>query len=216
MSSIPPVSSEDSQTSRLLDLHVASFVNSLRAAGYAESSVVKRQSAAKVFVRWTRDEQVAAAELDDPQVTAFLKRTPERTKDQGRLERAALGLFVHHLREEGEVLPPPKRDDASPVAAMKAHYVDFLRNERGLTAQSINVYSPFVEDFLTEWVKRTGAGSAGGWDAQFVDEFLLDHARDRSSEYTRLLATTLRSFLHFLFLRGETATSDMLTGLFAS
>jgi site-specific recombinase XerD len=89
---------------------------------------------------------------------------------------------------------------------IKTHYVDFLRNERGLTERSIYVYSPFIQEFLTEWVDRTGSGSPEAWDAQFVDEFLLHHARDRSSEYTRLLATTLRSFLRFLYLRGETAT----------
>lgn len=206
MSSIPPVPSEDSQTSGLLDLHVASFINSLRAAGYAESSVVKRQSVAKVFVRWMRDEQVAVADLDESHMTAFLKRMPERAKDRMALERAALRLFLRHLRDEGEVPPPPNRDDSSPVAAIKTHYVDFLRNERGLTEQSIYVYSPFIQGFLTEWVERTGSGSPEAWDAQFVDDFLLQHTRDRSSEYTRLLATTLRSFLRFLYLRGETAT----------
>ena len=140
MSSIPPVSSEDSQTSRLLDLHVASFVNSLRAAGYAESSVVKRQNAAKVFVRWTRDEQVAITDLDESHVAAFLMLMPERAKDRMALEGAALRLFLRHLRDEGEVPPPPNRDDSSPVAAIKTHYVDFMRNERGLTEQSIYVY----------------------------------------------------------------------------
>ncbi|MCP4902746.1 MAG: integrase, partial [bacterium] len=205
MSSIPPVPSEDRQTSGLLGLHVASFVNGLRAAGYAESSVVKRQSVAKAFVRWTRDEQVAITDWDESHVATFLKRMPERTKDRIALEGTALRLFLRHLRDEGEV-PPPNRDDSSPVAAIKAHYVDFLRHERGLTARSIYVYSPFIQEFLTEWVERTGSGSPEAWDAQFVDDFLLQHTRDRSSEYTRLLATTLRSFLRFLYLRGETAT----------
>jgi site-specific recombinase XerD len=131
---------------------------------------------------------------------------PERAKDQRALEGAALRLYLRHLRDEGEVPPPPKRDDSSPVAAIKARYVDFLRHERGLTEQSIKVYSPLIEDFLTAWVDRTGSGSAGAWEVQFVVDFLLHHARDRSSEYTRLLAATLRSFLRFLFLRGETAT----------
>ena len=206
MSSIPPVPSEDSQASGLLDLRVASFVNDLRAAGYAESSVVKRQSVAKAFVRWTRDEQVAITDLDESHVASFLMRMPKPAKDRMALEGTALRLFLRHLRDEGEVPPPPKRDDSSPVAAIKAHYVNFLRNERRLTERSIYVYSPFIQEFLTEWGDRTGSGSAGAWNAQFVDDFLLHHARDRSSECRRLLATPLRSFLRFLSLRGETAT----------
>lgn len=206
MSSIPPIPCKDRQASGLLDLHVASFIDSLRAAGYAEHSVVKRQSVAKVLVRWTRDEQIAVADFDESHVAAFLKRVPERAKHRMALERAALQLFLQHLRDEGEVPPPPKQDDSSPVAVIKTHYADFLRNERGLTERSINVYLPYIQDFLAEWADRTESGALGAWDAQFVDDFLLHHARDRSSEYTRLLATTLRSFLRFLYLRGETAT----------
>lgn len=206
MSSIPPIPSKGRQASCLLDPHIASFTNGLRAAGYAEISVAKRQCVAKAFVHWTRDEQVAAADLDESHAAAFLKRMPERAKDQMKLERAALRLFLRHLRDEGDVPPPPQRDDSSPVAAIKAHYVNFLRNERGLTERSIYVYSPFIQEFLTEWVDRTGSGSPEAWNAQFVDDFLLHHAHDRSSEYTRLLATTLRSFLRFLYLRGDTAT----------
>jgi len=205
MSSIPPIPLEDHQASGLLDIHVVSFVHSLRAAGYAERSVVKRQSVAKVFVRWARDEQVTVADLDESHIAGFLKRLPKREKDQMALERAALRLFLRHLRDEGEVPPPPKRDDSSTVAAIETQYMDFLRNERGLTEQSIYVYSPFIRDFLAEWADRADSGSPGAWDAQFVDDFLLHHAHDRSSEYTRLLATTLRSFLRFLHLRGETA-----------
>ena len=205
MSSTPPVPSADPQASCLLDLHVASFVSCLRTAGYAERSVSKRQSVAKAFVHWTRDEQVAITDLDESDVVAFLMRMPAPAKNRKALEGATLRLFLRHLRDEGEV-PPPKPDDSSPVAAIKAHYLDFLRNERGLTERSINVYSPFIQDFLSEWVDRTSSGPPGAWNPQFVDNFLLHHARDQSSEYNRLLATTLRSFLRFLYLRGETAT----------
>ena len=205
MLSIPSIPSEDHPPSGLLDPHVGSFVNCLRTAGYAERSVVKRQRVAKAFVHWTRDAKVAVADLGESHVAAFLKRMPGQADDRMALEGAALRLFLRHLREEGEVLPPPKQDDSSPVPAIKAHYVDYLRNARGLTEQSINIYSPFIRDFLTAWVDRTGSGSPGAWDAQFVDDFLRHHARDRSSEYTRLLATALRSFLRYLYLRGETA-----------
>ena len=42
-------------------------------------------------------------------------------------------------------------------------------------------------------------------DALNVQQYLLDHVRGRSSEHWRLLATALRSFLRFLFLRGQTS-----------
>ncbi len=205
MSLIHPIPSDHRQTLGLLDLHVSSFINDLCAAGYAERSMVKRQRVAKAFVRWTRDEQVEVMELDESHVAAFLKRMPERAKDQIALERATLRLFLRHLRDVGEIPPPPKRHDSSPVTTIKELYLDFLRHERGLTEQSINVYSPFIQDFLCEWMNRTDSGTAKAWDVKFVDDFLRRHTRNRSSEYTRLLATALRSFLRFLYLRGETA-----------
>jgi site-specific recombinase XerD len=44
------------------------------------------------------------------------------------------------------------------------------------------------------------------FDAATIQRFLVDHTRNRSSEYARLLATALRSFFRFLFLRGYRST----------
>jgi site-specific recombinase XerD len=81
-----------------------------------------------------------------------------------------------------------------------------LRNERGLTARSIEVYAPRVREFLSAWEAALGSLSLPGLNAQLVRDFLLDRSRgrDHSSESVRLSATALRSLLHFLFLRGET------------
>lgn len=46
---------------------------------------------------------------------------------------------------------------------------------------------------------------SGGFDARLVRDCLLERIRPRSSEYARLLAAALRSFLRFLYLRGDTA-----------
>lgn len=99
---------------------------------------------------------------------------------------------------------PTPRIDSSPVGEFQRQYVHYLRNERGLTENSIRVYSPYIHDFLTELVASSGSASPGELDAVTVQDFLLDRIRNRSSEYSRLLATALRSFLSFLFLRGET------------
>lgn len=206
MSSESSIPWEACSTPGLLDLHVESFVNYLRAAGYAQCSVRRRRCIAESFARWTREKSLALADFDESHVAAFLTRSARKSTHRVSLERAALGLFLRHLRDEGNVPPAPARVDSSMAGELKQRYVDFLRNERGLTQTSICVYLPFIHDFLTDRVARIGIASPRTLDAVAVRDFLLRRIRGRSGEYTRLLATALRSFLRFIYLREETAT----------
>jgi site-specific recombinase XerD len=122
-----------------------------------------------------------------------------------RFELAVLRPFLEYLRLEAQVPTPPPRIDSSPAADLHRCYVNYLRNERGLAENSICVYSPYIHDFLITLMDRSGSASPEGLDALTVQEFLLARVRDRSSEWSRLLATALRSFLRFLYARGETA-----------
>ena len=211
MSSNSPIPSEARQASGLRGLHIESFVDHIRAAGYAECTVRKKRRVVDSFARWTRDKQVAVIALDESHVAAFVKRSPRGSKERVALERVALRLFLRHLRAEGEVPLPPPQADASPIDESKQRYVNYLRNERGLAERSIGVYLPFIHDFLTERVNRVGSVSLGALDAPTVRDFLLQRVPDRPSEYTRLLATALRSYLRFIYLRGETATDLSLS-----
>jgi integrase/recombinase XerD len=188
----------------LQDAQVASFVNQLRVSGYAERTIRKRRSVATAFARWAKRKKLALADLDESQVTKFLGRSHRPSKHRIALERASVRLFLRHLRPDAE-RPDPPAQATSPLADELARYVSYLRTERGLAENSILVYSPFIKNFLTDRVARNGALSLRTLDGSAVKDFLLDRLRGRSSEWSRLLATALRSFLRFLFLRGETA-----------
>jgi len=189
----------------LLDNHVESFLTHLRGAGYAERTLRKKRTIAASFARWTRRKQVAVEDLTEAHLSAFVERSPRKRKARVRLDLAMLGLFLGYLRLEAEVPTPPRRIESSPAGDLHCRYVDYLRNERGLAEHSIGVYSPYIHDFLTALVEGSGSASPRGLDAQAVQDFLLARVRDRSSEWSRLLATALRSFLRFLYVRGETA-----------
>lgn len=87
-----------------------------------------------------------------------------------------------------------------------SRYVNYLRKDRGLAKNSILVYTPYVRDLLADQAVKTGGISVRAFDAVAIQRFLLDRIRGRSSEYVRLLATSLRSFFRFLFLCGELPT----------
>jgi len=200
------IASKDGSLVGLLEAHVESFLRYLRAAGYAERTLRKKRSIATSFVRWTRRTQVLVEDLNESHVAAFAKRVHGRRKSGVTFKLAVLRLFLGYLRLEAGVPASASRIDSSPAAELHRDYVHYLRNERGLAENSIRVYSPYIQDFLTEPVAKSCFASPSGLDAGTVQDFLLDRARDRSSEYSRLLASALRSFLGFLYLRGETAT----------
>jgi integrase/recombinase XerD len=186
-----------------LDACVTSFVGQLRSAAYSERTIRKRRASVRAFVRWIEARRLPLTGLDEFEVDAFLGRFKRRSKDRFARERAALRLFLRHLRAEGEIPDPTPRGKCSPEDELARRYVDYLRNDQGLAENSILVYSPYIRDFLGERA-RHGSVSPADIDAFAVQDFLLDRMRGRSSEWSRLLAMALRSFLRFLFNSGET------------
>lgn len=188
----------------LCNAHVSSFLTYLRSERYAEKTLRTKQLIITSFVQWTMVKQLPANDLKEFHLTQFVERSPGRKKAQVNLELAALRPFFRYLRTQNEI-QPSSPIATTPVDDLEHRYTHYLLGERGLAENSIRVYLPFIHDFLTDRVAKVGDYTfLEILDAQTVQDFLLDRVHDRSSEYSRLLATSLRSFLRFLYLRGET------------
>ena len=193
------IASEEGPRLGLCDIHVDSFVAYLRGQGYAERTLRKKRSVAASFSRWTVRKQLAVNDLNESHLSAFVKCSPFKREAREKFEMAALRPFLKYHRAEAGVPISPL--NVSPADDLKLRYIDYLRKERGLTINSIRVYVPLINDFLS----TQGCASPETLDAQTVQDFLLDRICNRSSEYARLLAIALRSFFRFLYLREETA-----------
>jgi len=196
--------SESSRRLGQLNSQVESFIVHLRAAGYAERTVYKKRLVMASFARWTTRKRLGLADLNESHGATFAKRSPRRSKARVVFELAVLRLFFGYLRLATGTPIPVVAIESSPVDDLHRRYVDYLRNQRGLAENSIRVYSPYIHDFLTEVEARSGTVSLSGLNATTVQDFLMDRIQDRSSEYMRLLATALRSFLRFLYFCEET------------
>ena len=199
--------SEDSSrcsrsTAPATDRQVASFVRDLRAAGYVHTTILAKQRIAATFVAWLRSQHVPLEDLSEADATAFLTRTGKRSRSRRVNERAGVRGFVRHFRGLPVLTPRGTQLTPSPILS---RYADYLHNERGLSERSVEIYLPYVDAFL----KSHGGEEAGlqppSIDAQAVRAYLLSRTRGRSSAYAKLVATSLRSFMRFLFLRGETS-----------
>ena len=199
--------SEEGSHRGLCDVHIDSFLASLRVQGYADRTLRKKRSVAAAFARWTVREQLAVNDLNESHLSAFVNGSPFKQKARVKFEMAALRpLLKYHGVQVGEPIP---QLNVSSADDLKLRYIDYLCKGRGLTINAIRVYAPFIRDFLN----TQGGTLPKTWDAQTVQDFLLDHIRNRSSEYARLLTIALRSFFRFLYLREETAIDLSLSVL---
>jgi len=181
-----------------------SFLAYLRTRGYAERTLRKKKSVVSSFLRWTMEKHFTVDELNESHLSAFVNRVPQRKETRIKFEMSALKPFLKHIWTERGTPNPPILIKTSNADNINRLYIDYLRKERGLAENSILVYSPLINDFITELVKQNGSASINSLDAKIIQNFLLDRIRNRSSEYARLLATALRSFLRFLYLYQKT------------
>jgi site-specific recombinase XerD len=193
---------EDGVPLGLPDSPVEAFLSHLRTAGYAERTLRKKRSIVTAFAQWTRRERIALDCLGDCEVAAFVKRSSGTSAAHVQFERAALRPLLEYLRAQSVV--PPAPIDASPADELLKRYRDYLRQDRGLAENSLRVYEPLIRDFLASQMARGSALCSDSFDVLAIRRYLLARSADRSAEYSRLLSTTLRSFCHFLFLRGDT------------
>jgi site-specific recombinase XerD len=178
-----------------LDAHVAEFLAKFVASGYAATTQQDKRRSVVSFVRWVEDSRIRVGALDERCVAAFLRRRMSRhRKDQAP---SVLHQFLEHLRDAGVV---PRRSSKPSATEMRLRrYLDHLRDNQGLCRRSLEVYGPFVRTFIA--AKRLPKGLAA-LDAVVVRRYLIEHARDRSVPYVKLLRAALRSFLRFCFMDG--------------
>lgn len=185
-----------------IEAQVDPFVADLRAAGYAAGTLCTKRAALRQFVSWRQLRKGPATEPDESEVAEFMASSCRLAPRHRCLASTALKGFLEHLRQH-KVITTRAPEIATVRSALENRYADFLRNEKGLAALSLIVYLPVVHDLLRYLEKEHGTTSVRQLDANILRAFLFERARDRSSEYVRLLATSLRSLLRFLHVRGE-------------
>jgi integrase/recombinase XerD len=195
---------EDEALRRLLDDEIEPFLEHLRALRYANETVQRKLAIAREFAQWAQQHLIVADNLNSTSAAEFAARLPQRAKTRVALERATVRLFLKHLYRQGRLRCPTPAETGSGGDNYLRRYEDYLRKNRGLADNSVHVYLPFIREFLSAQSFQAGCLSRDAFETLNIRAFLLARTKDRSDEYTRLLATSLRSFFRFLFSTGET------------
>jgi site-specific recombinase XerD len=190
--------------STLNSTHVESFLARQRALGYAACKLRDKWRIIEHFVGWTRMKELPATELIEVHVIEYLEAFEHLSQDRLRFKRALLLAFLRHLHYTGVIPNSEESVEQSPARQIEQDYADYLRDERGLSSKSLQVYLPPVRMFLADYLGEPRDVSLCDLNAETVRAFVLSRLDDRASESARLLTIALRSFLRFLFLRGVT------------
>jgi integrase/recombinase XerD len=179
------------------------FLADLKMAGYPANTLCTKRAALRKFTSWRRRRRNAGAEPNESEVNAFMAKVCKLTTAHRSLASTALFGFLEHLRRHGVIRTPCPTVSVTASWRLEQNYADFLRHEKGLAELSLRVYLPVAANLLKYLKSEHGTTAFRRLDATIVRSFLFERAQGRSSEYVRLLAISLRSFLRFLHVRGE-------------
>ena len=186
--------------------HLDRFCAGLADLGYQRRMIRHKLRVVRDWARWLTEEHLGIGDLDDGRVDEFVaaRRRGGRTRDG---VRTTLLMLLEQLRSAG-VVPTPAEPACgnSPMAVLLADYEGHLRRERALEESTISAYLWFVRAFVAERLDQS-AGRPHSLRPIDVRNFLLARVGSVAPGRMQCVRTSLRSFLRFLFLRGETATN---------
>jgi site-specific recombinase XerD len=151
--------------------------------------------------RWLEQRHVRIEQLNEQWITDFLAAQKKALRRR-RQVRHTLGQLLQELRQS-RVIPEQQPVHAQgPRDLLMQAYARFLAGERGLSQASLDNYLPVAGRFLTN--------AFGGKTVQLdqlavgdINRFVLSQRATFSPKRVQLTTSALRSFMGFLYLRGE-------------
>ncbi len=188
----------------VLGVHLDEFCSLLVDLGYEVPSIRHKLWVLSGLARWMTKQRLAVVDLNERRVDEFLHARRRRGRTC-RGFRPTMLLLIEQLRSAGIIPAPEATRDTSPAAVLLERYEAYLRQERALAASTISAYLTFVREFIVESLDEDAA-RADALGTGAVRDFLLARVRAMAPKRAQYMGTALRSFLRFLFLRGETGS----------
>jgi len=187
-----------------LAVQIDSFAKRLLNQGYAINTCKAKILLVADLSHWIEKKQFQISNLDEKKICEFIKYRLIHYRPN-RHENPTLRDFLAHLRGAGIVPVPAPTADNTPLGRIESNFARYLEQERGLAQATIDSYIPIARRFLCE---RFGTNIIllGELTPPDITQFILHHAHSDSPSRAKLAVTVLRSFLHFLYQRGQIST----------
>lgn len=187
-----------------LAAQIAAFAQWTREQGYARYSRYRQVLLAAGLSRWLGQQAVELSRVSSEHPPRYLRSRARRVQTH-RGDAASLRQFLDFLRGQ-RVIPAekiaPRRLTA--VEQTVQAFEGYLRDARALADATVVNYVPFIRGFLTD---RFGKGpvTLSRLRAGDVVRFVQHQAPRLHLKRAKLLTSALRSFLHYVRYRGDTA-----------
>jgi site-specific recombinase XerD len=116
--------------------YIDAFIHTLADAGYARDSMRRAAWLVGDFSRWLLRRRIAASEITQEGVDAFL-RCRKRRKTPRCEDRLALSRLLKHLARDGVIVVSTAAQAMTPVQQLEVEYVAYMRRERNLAPTTI-------------------------------------------------------------------------------
>jgi site-specific recombinase XerD len=181
--------------------YIDSFAASLGARGYTWHSVRIAVWAVGRLGRWLDGRGLPITAVSEKTIVDFraTQRQPSWHQHGGD---AVLHLLLSQLRSAGvtpEAVPPPEPSAADQLAA---EFATYLLDERSLSETTAVNYCPEARRLLSDKF-GTGPIDLAKLCVADLHAFVARHARDYCARRMQLMLCALRSFLRFLYVRGD-------------
>ena len=155
------------------------------------------------FNHWLEERSIPLSGVDEDQTAVWLgsfAKPPVCARTTGQ-------QLLAWLRAEGHLGPAQDARDIakSPAERIEYWYESFLCNDRGLSPITISNYLSVVHSFLFERFPAQTV-DLGTLTLDDVNRFLRGYQEKVSPGRVKVLVSALRSFLGYLFQRGDIAT----------
>ena len=187
-----------------LGAHIDAYAALLHEQGYGWQGGRRQIRWVADLGGWLRRHNLTADDLSSQHLQAYLRYRRRHLRPHPSDSSASKRLW-RLLREKGVVTQDPPFSAPDPLQRVEEDFGRYLLQERGLSLATVVYYRSFTRQFLldrfgTDRIRFTRLGAAD------ITTFVLRHAHDFSPGRAKLMVTALRSFLRYLWQRGEIAS----------
>jgi site-specific recombinase XerD len=184
--------------------HIDLLANRLSTEGYSRVHSRIQLRYIGHFNRWLDRKGLTAKQIDEEMIERFWHSFMRRKKVR-RGDMSALFTLLDFLREQGVT---PQRTIKAVLTPRESHvenYRSYLREERGLSYDSIRNMLPFVDQLLLVKYPQNHIDFRL-LKADDITTFVLKQAKELGSVQAKHMLTSLRGFFRYLRHRGDTET----------
>lgn len=183
------------------------FTAYLAERGHTPKTICLYVRAVAHFGRWLEKQRLDPATIAESTIQLFLNKHLKHCRcvppgiRRVKECRAALRQFLSALRKTS-LIPTPVPPSPTPIGAEIARFEDYLRTTCGSAENTVVYRTRYVKEFL-ETKFGEGPLKFGDLTPRDVTGFVCERYRTYKPLSNKVVASSLRSYMRFLRLRGE-------------